>query len=148
MLLRRLFLRFAGFSYLVMTLIFLSSGVFAETGKKPDPKAAKRGAKIYATYCQFCHGERGEGEPNITSLLLRPGYALAPALDDSQHAWHHTDEGLVKFILNGSPRTKRMAAFKDIFSEDQVHDVVAYFKSLWGTRALSCQGPKHMSCPP
>jgi len=148
MLLRRLFLRPAGYSCLIVTLIFISSGVFAETGKKPDPKAAKRGAKIYAAYCQFCHGERGEGESNITSLLLRPGYALAPALDDSQHAWHHTDEGLTRFILNGSPRTKRMAAFKDILNVDQAHDVIAYFKSLWGPRALSCQGPKHMSCPP
>ncbi len=147
MLFRRLFLRPAGYAYLLMRLIFISSGVFADTGKKPDPKVAKRGAKIYATYCQLCHGKRGEGESDIPSLLIRPGYFMAPALDDSQHAWHHTDEGLIKFILKGSPRTKRMAAFKGTLNVNQARDVVAYFKSLWGPRALECQGPKHMSCP-
>lgn len=148
MLFRRLFSRPAGYAYLLMTLIFISSAVFAETGKKPDPKAAKCGAEIYATYCQLCHGKRGEGEPNVQSLLIRPGYFIAPALDDSQHAWHHTDESLIKFILKGSPRTSRMAAFKGTLNVNQAHDVVAYFKSLWGPRALECQGPKHMSCRP
>ncbi len=148
MLLRNIFIRPAGYSYLLMTLILISSGVFAETGKKPDPKAAKRGAKIFATNCQYCHGKRGVGETDIPSSLILPGYFLAPALNDSQHAWHHKDEDLIRFILNGSPRTKRMVAFRGTLNVNQVGDVVAYIKSLWSPRSLACQGPKHMSCPP
>jgi len=148
MLFRNIFIRPAGYSCLLIALIFVSSGVFAETGKKPDPNAAQRGAVVFAKNCQPCHGKGGVGEKDIPPLLRRPGYFQAPALNDSQHAWHHTDEDLIKFILNGSPRTKRMVAFKGTLNTNQVRDVVAYIKSLWGARALACQGPKHMSCPP
>lgn len=131
-----------------ITLLAFSSHVgFADTGKSPDPRAAKRGAKLYATYCQSCHGKNGEGEPEIPASIQQPGYFRAPAMDESEHAWHHSDEDLVKFILNGSPRTKRMAAFKGVLTTNQARDIVAFIKSLWGPRILACQGPKHMSCP-
>lgn len=118
----------------------------AETGKPPNPQAAIRGAQLYKRYCQSCHGERGVGEPVYPWNVGKPGYFPAPALDDSQHAWHHSDEDLVQFILHGSPRTPRMPAWGKVLSEKKVEDIVAYIKSLWGPRAIECQGPKHMSC--
>lgn len=118
---------------------------FAETGKPPDPRAARRGAPLYWKYCQACHGERGIGEQLSFSAYIRRD-VIAPALDDSQHAWHHSDDDLVAFILQGSPRTKRMPAWKGTLSEKQVRYIVAYIKSLWGPRAIACQGPNHMSC--
>lgn len=135
------------FLSLTLGLIVTGGLALAETGKAPDKKAALRGEKLYAAYCQSCHGKRGVGESISPPFVRRPGYFLAPALDDSQHAWHHSDEDLVTFILKGSTRTKRMVAFKAVLSEKQVRDIVAYVKSLWGSRALDCQGPKHMSCP-
>lgn len=131
---------------LVLFAAAAAASALGETGKKPDPQAASRGAKLYATYCQLCHGERGVGEPPIPWSIRRPGYLEAPALDDSQHAWHHTDEALIKFVLDGSTRTKRMPAWKKVLSEHDARDLVAYMKGLWGARALACQGPKHMSC--
>lgn len=72
---------------------------------------------------------------------------MAPALDASAHAWHHTDEALQKLILEGSARTSRMAAWKNTgLTENDAHDLVAYIKSLWTQRELDCQGPKHMQC--
>jgi len=118
----------------------------AETGKPPDKQAAARGAKLYKQYCESCHREAGIGEPIYPWHVGKPDYFPAPALDDSQHAWHHTDDDLVKTILTGSPRTSRMAAWKSVLSEQNARDLVAYIKSLWSPRALDCQGPRHMSC--
>lgn len=117
----------------------------AETGKPPDPRAARRGAPLYQKYCQSCHGVRGAGEQLSFSAYIHREIP-APALDDSQHAWHHGDDDLTAFILNGWPRTARMPAWKGTLSESQVRDIVAYIKSLWGPRAIACQGPQHMSC--
>ena len=79
-------------------------------------------------------------------FIRNPEYFVPPALDDSQHAWHHSDEDLIKMILEGSPRTKQMPSWKKLLSKRDAADLVAYMKSLWGSRALECQGPKHMSC--
>ena len=144
--------RFVAFSrlgtmFLLLMLIAVPGGrARAETGKPPNPQAAVRGAKLYKQYCQSCHGERGVGEVVYPWNLGKPGYFPAPALDDSQHAWHHSDEDLVQFILHGSPRTPRMPAWGRVLTEKKAEDIVAYMKSLWGPRAIECQGPKHMSC--
>ena len=130
---------------LLSLIVFPSAVAFAETGKPPDPQAARRGAPLYQEFCQSCHGERGVGEQLSFSAYVHR-QIIAPALDDSQHAWHHSDDDLTAFILNGSPRTPRMPAWKGTLTESQVRDIVAYIKSLWGPRAIACQGPKHMSC--
>lgn len=131
---------------LLATLILLSGELAAETGKPPDPQAVTRGEGLYAKYCRSCHGVGGIGEPAIPWSIRLPGYFVAPALDDSQHAWHHGDEQLAQMILEGSTRSERMSAWKQLLSSQDAFDLVAYIKSLWGARALECQGPKHMSC--
>ncbi len=118
----------------------------AETGKKPDVISATSGEKLFGNYCVSCHGVKGVGEKPISPYIRVPGFYEAPALDRSMHAWHHTDEALLKTILHGSPRTSRMPAMKDVITHKQAVDLVSYIKSLWGSRELNCQGPKHMSC--
>jgi len=137
---------FAGALLLLLVASLAAGSVLAETGKPPERQAVIRGAKIYQNNCQSCHGQRGIGEPVYPWNLGKRDYFPAPALDDSQHAWHHSDEDLVKFILNGSPRTSRMPAWRGTLSERNVRDVVSYMKSLWSRRALECQGPRHMAC--
>jgi len=95
---------------------------------------------------QACHQEEGVGENPIPSFIARPGYLTAMPLNETSHAWHHTDEQLIHTILNGLQRTGRMPAWKDVITEQQASDVLAYIKSLWSDRILDCQGPKHMSC--
>jgi len=133
-------------SVLFATLILVTSELAAETGKPPNPESAARGAGLYEKYCQSCHGASGAGEPAIPWSVRLPEYHSAPALDDSQHAWHHSDEQLAKMIMEGSGRSARMQAWKQLLSSQDASDLVAYIKSLWGHRALECQGPKHMSC--
>ena len=79
--------------------------------------------------------------------LTDKNYIMAPALDESAHAWHHTDEALEKTILEGAPRTSRMAAWNDAgLSTQDARDLIAYIKSLWTQRELDFQGPKRMQC--
>ncbi|MDH5355945.1 MAG: c-type cytochrome [Gammaproteobacteria bacterium] len=116
---------------------------------KYQPRTAEeeRGQKIYMTICQSCHGKDGVGENYSIQSLTDKKYISAPALDASAHAWHHTDDDLVKTILEGSPRSPRMAAWKKAgITEQDARDLVSYMKSLWTQRELDCQGPKHMEC--
>jgi mono/diheme cytochrome c family protein len=110
----------------------------------PKSPAEHRGEKLYQSNCRQCHGLRGVGETHSDMTLNNPRYVRAPALDDSTHAWHHSDDALVKTILEGSPREPRMRSFKDVLREQDARDIVAYMKSLWGRRALACQGSLHM----
>jgi mono/diheme cytochrome c family protein len=137
-------------SVLLLAIVFLlvlwSSPSLAETGKPPEKAAAQRGERLYVQFCQSCHGKEGIGETPIPWSIRRPDYFPAPALDDSQHAWHHSDEALTNTILEGSRRTERMPGWKSLLTRENAIDLVAYIKSLWGERALACQGPKHMAC--
>ena len=83
-----------------------------------------RGAELYAAYCAGCHGAVGEGRGPI------------PALDNSDHAMDHPDQFLISIIANGkSP----MPAFGRQLSEQEISDIVAFFKSWWGAEQLEQQ---------
>lgn len=114
---------------------------------KATSEAETRGLSLFQKNCQSCHGIDGVGETYTAQALTDKDYLRAPALNDSEHAWHHTDEALTKTILEGSPRTERMIAWKDAgLAEEDASDLIAYMKSLWTQRELDCQGPKHMNC--
>lgn len=115
--------------------------------KKPLSPAATQGEKLYAANCQSCHGIKAVGESISLQTITDRDYKMAPALDGSAHAWHHTDESLVKTILEGSPtKGSRMQGFKTTLSQKDAKAVLAYFKSFWSERELDCQGAKHMQC--
>lgn len=107
----------------------------------PSTPAIRRGEKLFSANCQACHGEQGIGE---SPQFGAEQPSLAPALDDTAHAWHHTDEQIKKTILKGLPDPSRMKGWGDRLTEHDAEDLVAYMKSLWTPRALACQGPKHM----
>jgi mono/diheme cytochrome c family protein len=128
-------------------LLLTSVAPYAETGKRPAPASVQRGAELYDTYCLACHRTDGVGEPVAPWSIRRPDFIEAMPLNETSHAWHHGDEQLMVIILDGTPRSKtRMPVFRGALSEEHVSDLIAYMKSLWSDRILSCQGPKHMSC--
>lgn len=129
----------------VIILIIASDHLLAETGKKPDPKAVKSGKMLYEKHCQTCHQKDGVGEKPIPWGIRHPAYIPAMPLNEASHAWHHSDEQLVKTIMNGIAK-RNMPAWGHILSEKEAKDIVAYIKSLWSPRIVACQGPKHMSC--
>jgi mono/diheme cytochrome c family protein len=111
------------------------------------PDAVARGEELYLAHCVACHGINGVGE-NPADIYAMDEYGfVAPPMDDSGHAWHHTDEQLIQMTLEGSPRNPRMAAFKNVLTEEDTGALVEYIKSLWSPYIReNCQGPKHMSC--
>ncbi len=111
-----------------------------------SPERIVEAGRLYGRLCQSCHGAKGVGErPEDPNARDEYGF-VAPALDDSSHGWHHGDDNLMRTILNGSPRNPRMMPFKDLITEDDARDLVAYIKSLWSFRSLACQGARHMRC--
>jgi mono/diheme cytochrome c family protein len=127
-------------------IILFSQSLLAETGQRPSAQSVAAGKTLYEQYCQSCHKENGVGEQPIPPLIRYPGYLTAMPLNETSHAWHHTDEQLVSAILNGLQRTPRMPAWMGTLTEQQASQIVAYIKSFWSDRILGCQGPKHMSC--
>ncbi len=111
-----------------------------------DAQQVAAGKELFAARCQACHGVEGVGErPEDPMAVDANSMPLAPALDDSMHAWHHTDDGLVTMILEGSSRNPRMVAWSQTgLTEAEARAIVAFMKSLWGEVARRCQGPLHM----
>lgn len=135
------------FKFILFIIFMISSfGVFAETGKKPDPISVSLGKKLYEQHCLVCHQKQGVGENPVPLGIRKPGYISAMPLNETSHAWHHGDKQLVKMILEGTPGTDRMPAWKGTISERDAQYIVSYIKSLWSPRIIACQGPKHMSC--
>lgn len=110
----------------------------------PVTAQQKQGQQIFQTNCQSCHGIEAVGETYSTEGLTTEGYLFAPALNGSMHGWHHSDEQLVKTILEGSPRTDKMPAWKGTLTEADAMAAIAYLKTLWGDTQRRCQGARHM----
>ncbi len=111
-----------------------------------SPELVAAAGQLYGRLCQACHGARGVGErPENPDATDEYGF-IAPALDDSAHAWHHSDDDLVWTILEGSPRNPRMLAFGELVTKGEARNLVAYIKSLWSFRSLACQGARHIRC--
>ena len=142
---RRAGVRLSSISLLVLLLVTAISQ--AETGIQPDAKSAARGKQTYDSHCATCHKRDGVGEPTVPWSIRRTDFIEAMPLNESSHAWHHGDEQLIGMILDGTARSRaRMPVWRNILSEQDAADLVAYLKSLWSDRIVSCQGPKHMDC--
>lgn len=68
--------------------------------------------KAFNTICGYCHGDYGRRA------------SKGPQLMNSER----TDEYLFNTIKNGIPG--RMAAFSSAFTDDQIHQIVKFFRSL------------------
>jgi len=117
-----------------------------EGSDRVNEQTIAKGRKLFEDNCSACHGERGIGErPDDPNARDEYGF-VAPALNNDAHGWHHPDTQLIETILNGSPRNKRMIAWKEQLSRQQAEQLVTYIKSLWSFRSLACQGSRHMAC--
>ncbi len=119
---------------LVFTGVLILSSIAWLTSQKNRPAEALAsdevlafGENIYAENCASCHGAVGEGHAKIQS---------APALDSSEHAWHHADGQLQRLIVNGG---QVMPSFGEKLTNDEVIAVIRYFQTWWAESQLNSQ---------
>ena len=91
-------------------------------GNATDLKAAK---KIFTEMCVICHGLKGKGD-GIAAAALNP----KPANYTSKTVQDQTDGELFWKITNGNAPTAAMAAYKDILTEKQRWQLVAYIRTF------------------
>jgi mono/diheme cytochrome c family protein len=90
-----------------------------------------RGRQVFVRICAQCHGENAEGYANELN---------APALDSTEHAFHHPDQQIHDWIVNGKLGVGRqMPPLGDQLSDGEVHFVIAYLHTLWTAEQLESQ---------
>ena len=106
------------------TVLILAAAV-AAPARAADLAAAK---KDFVRFCAKCHGAGGKGDgPQADALDPKPrDLTNCAQMKDS-------DETLFTVIKEGGPAaklSKDMPAWKDGMDDDDIHDLVAYVRSL------------------
>ena len=98
--------------------------------------AANKGAAVYRTFCSQCHGSGAAG-------VMSEGY---PNLLDDAWLWGGTIEEIHHTIAHGirndedpDARYSQMPAYGDIFSDEEINQVVNYAYTLNGREALDAE---------
>jgi len=110
---------------LQLLCIAWSLGWALTTGADGAPSdVSDRGKLIYEQRCALCHGPQGRGDgPEAPFLSPRPGSLISAATSVK------SDADLLAVIANGKPRTA-MPAWKDLLTDEQQRDVLAYLRTL------------------
>jgi mono/diheme cytochrome c family protein len=93
-----------------------------------------KGQEVYVQHCESCHGIKGIGQDpdNPGGGLNSENQYVAPALNGTGHTWHHHPRFLFEQIKNRKlNKSSPMPPYADILSDDEIHNVIAYIKSLW-----------------
>ncbi len=85
---------------------------------------AQDAAALWKEKCQSCHGEDGRAKTNAGK---KEGI-----VDMTQPAWQkaETDADIREYIADGSPRNRKMKAYKDKLTPEQIDSLVAYIRTL------------------
>jgi mono/diheme cytochrome c family protein len=89
-----------------------------------DTGVPAKGKAIYERLCIACHGAQGKGDGPAGEALMPPAADLTSSTVEGK-----PDAELFHTIQNGRPPTA-MPAFKGQLSDQQIHNMVAYIRSL------------------
>ncbi len=92
----------------------------------------KRGADLFRTKCQSCHGKEGRGNGPVASTLAdSKGYPITPFdfTSGKQFKCGESDRDLYRDVLTGLDGTP-MPSFADSLDPDQIWDLVHYVRTL------------------
>src|SRR3990170_2443047 len=114
---------------------FMSQGVPVDYAKATNTvgytvKAIAAGAPLYVAHCQSCHGETGLGNGELAQALT-PTPALLAYLIQQPIA---IDQYLLWSISEGGKQFgTAMPAFKDVLTQEQIWQIVAYLRAGFPT---------------
>jgi mono/diheme cytochrome c family protein len=110
-----------------MLLAFASARVRADPGSAGDPGAGKQ---VFEQNCVICHGASGNGD-GPGSAALNP----KPANFNDHSRFSQIDEATrLKAVSEGGASVGAspfMPPFKEVLTEQQIHDVLAYIRSAF-----------------
>jgi mono/diheme cytochrome c family protein len=90
---------------------------------KATPASIAKGKDLYKTYCQMCHGEKGDGQgPMAANLQQKPGN-----LTDKNLLGKVTDGELFWMISKGK---LPMPAFEKTMAKENIWHIVNYIRTL------------------
>jgi len=120
---------------LIIILVVLAQ----TTGNIPAQVAASDemltlGEEVYANTCAACHGEQGQGHV----------LSEAPALDETEHAWHHPDGQIQELIENGG---QVMPALGEQLTGEEIVAVIRYIQTWWTAQQLQQQQARSAQYP-
>jgi mono/diheme cytochrome c family protein len=116
--------------------LFMANGLLVACGtppiaSTPTPDPVMQGREVFLRVCAECHGQNGEGYANELA---------APALDHSEHAWHHPDQQIRGWIVNGKlGLNAAMPALGDQLTNEEIEAVIVYLHTLWTPEQLEIQ---------
>lgn len=92
-------------------------------------RSVKNGQTIYATFCQSCHMENGEGVPSAFPPLAKAGN-----LNDRNKLVQIILKGMRgEITVKGQKYNVEMAAIN--INDQEVADVINYVRNAWGNKA-------------
>ncbi|MFQ5975017.1 MAG: c-type cytochrome [Candidatus Hydrothermarchaeales archaeon] len=94
-----------------------------------DEASLTRGEKLYAVYCDMCHGRTGSAKEEVTR-----NFEVSPSPLTDEKINSYTDGGLFYLITNGVEGTK-MRPFREMDEEDR-WNIVNYVKALPKKRTI------------
>lgn len=118
-----------------------------------DLSQVSRGREVFVQHCASCHGVDAQGAPDWQQPDGR-GDLPAPPHDDTGHTWRHSDTQLSEIIRGGlrdqfnkTPELTMPPFQADQLSDQQINDVLAYFKSLWSAEHRQFQEEQNRRPP-
>ncbi len=119
----------------VVALAFAAGDGAEQRQVNADDEIIALGKQVYEQNCAACHGQQGEGHVAV---------AEAPALNETEHAWHHPDGQIQQLIMEGG---QIMPAFGDQLSREEIIAVVRYIQTWWTPDQLQRQQQQSRSFP-
>lgn len=105
-------------------MIALAVALLAQAATPPPaPVGSRTAEEIWKKHCVRCHGADGRGKTKKGRELK------APDLTRPKWQARHSDEKIVKAIADGN-RKRKMPAFKDKLSADEIQSLVAHVRAL------------------
>jgi len=122
------------FAAAVATLGALAVALAAQApSSRPAFAAGTSGAAVFRDNCATCHGDKGQGAPNVAPPLAKNSYETG----DPKKVIHTVLHGLTGPIkVNGKLwGDGTMPAWKGSLTNAQIAAVITYVRSSWGNKA-------------
>ena len=123
------------FSLLLLSLVACSKSAENQqniSGRWYTQSQVDKGQIVYEKTCLACHGTQAQGITADWRKTLPDGSYPPPPLNGTAHAWHHPMKLLKRTINKGGiPIGGKMPPFKDVLTNEDKENVIAYFQNFW-----------------